>query len=115
MTRQFALTNSSVWSAAAKGTPAGFVRLAALSFVALFIIALTMMPLGVRAQLSGTGAISGTVTDSSGAVVPNAKVTATAVDTNEKTIRTTTGAGDFNVTPLLPGNYSLTVAASGFE
>lgn len=115
MMMQFALTNPSVSSAAAKGTPLGFLRFAALSLFALFVIALTMAPIGARAQLSGTGAISGTVTDSSDAVVPNATVTATAVNTNEKTVRTTTGAGDFNITPLLPGNYSLTVTASGFE
>jgi hypothetical protein len=68
-----------------------------------------------RAQLAGTGAIAGTVTDSTGAVVSNATVTVTSVETNENTVRTTTGAGDFNVTPLTPGMYTVTVTASGFR
>lgn len=68
-----------------------------------------------RAQLAGTGAISGTVQDATGAVVAGAKVTATDTDTNVGTERTTTKAGDFNITPLIPGNYTLTVSAPGFE
>ncbi len=68
-----------------------------------------------HAQISGTGAISGTVQDPSGAVIPNAVVTATNVGTNVQTVRTTTKAGDYNITPLLPGTYSVTVAAQGFE
>jgi hypothetical protein len=52
--------------------------------------------------MAGTGAISGTVTDATGAVIPNATVTAIRVDTNTATVRTTTSAGDFNITPLTP-------------
>jgi Carboxypeptidase regulatory-like domain/TonB dependent receptor len=113
--RQFALRNLPVAPATTTEMPVGLFRCVALGFVALLVIALMIMPIGASAQLSGTGAISGTVTDSSGAVVANATVTATAVDTNEKTTRTSTGAGDFNITPLLPGKYSLTVSAQGFE
>ncbi|HEY4382473.1 MAG TPA: carboxypeptidase-like regulatory domain-containing protein [Acidobacteriaceae bacterium] len=68
-----------------------------------------------QAQLAGTGAIAGTVQDPSGAVVAKATVTATNTGTNVQTTRTTTGSGDYNITPLLPGNYTVTVAASGFE
>ena len=68
-----------------------------------------------HAQLAGTGAISGNVQDPSGAVVPGAAVTATNVNTNVAVARTTTRSGDYNITPLLPGSYTLTVAASGFE
>jgi Carboxypeptidase regulatory-like domain len=68
-----------------------------------------------RAQISGTGAISGTVTDPTGAVIANAIVTVTNVDTNENTVRPTTKAGDYNITPLIPGTYTLVVTAQGFE
>ncbi len=68
-----------------------------------------------RAQLSGTGAISGTVQDTSGAVVPGAKVTATNVNTAVSTERVSTDAGDYNITPLIPGIYMVTVTAQGFE
>jgi hypothetical protein len=112
---QFALRNLSVAPATTTETGFSLFRCAALGFVALLVVTLMIAPIGAGAQLSGTGAIAGTVTDSSGAVVANATVTAIAVDTNEKTIRTTTGAGDFDITPLLPGNYSLTVSAQGFQ
>ncbi|MGB8846435.1 MAG: carboxypeptidase regulatory-like domain-containing protein, partial [Terracidiphilus sp.] len=82
--------------------------------MALLVIAI-MTPLGANAQMSGTGAISGTVTDSTGAVVGGATVTATLVTQNASTTRTTTGAGDFSITPLLPGEYTLTVTAKGFQ
>lgn len=72
-------------------------------------------PLAVRAQLAGTGAITGTVTDSTGAIIPNATVVATSVATNVKTVRTTTGAGDYTITPLTPGVYTLTVTSRGFR
>ena len=68
-----------------------------------------------HAQLAGTGAIVGTVTDPSGAVVPNASVTAIDVTTNVKTVRVTTSAGDYNITPLTPDLYTVTVTAAGFE
>jgi len=74
-----------------------------------------MATFGAQAQMAGTGAISGTVLDSSGAVVAKATVTATAVDTNVSTVRTTTSAGAYNISPLAPGVYTLTVKAKGFE
>jgi len=77
----------------------------------LFLLATTV----AGAQMSGTGAISGTVTDPTGAVVANATVTATSVDTNANTVRSTTKAGDFNITPLPPGVYTVTVTGKGFE
>ena len=69
----------------------------------------------IQAQLAGNGAITGSVTDSSGAVIPNATVTVVATDTNQSTVRPTTTAGDYNVTPLPPGQYTVTVTAPGFE
>jgi len=67
------------------------------------------------AQLAGTGAISGTVSDPTGAVIANATVTATSVDTNVSTVRTTTKNGDYNITPLSPGVYTVRVSVKGFE
>ncbi len=95
-------------------TSRGFSRFAAWSGMALLVLALTA-PFGANAQMAGTGAISGTVTDASGAVVGGATVTATLVDQNTSTIRTSTGSGDYNITPLSPGVYQLTVTAKGFE
>jgi hypothetical protein len=61
-----------------------------------------------------TGNINGTVTDPSGAVVPNAKVTATNVDTGVPTVTTTNNDGIYNIRFLQIGNYKVTVESSGF-
>lgn len=67
------------------------------------------------AQTGGTGSIEGTVSDPSGAVVVGAAVDATNVATGIKTDTTTTDAGFFVLSLLQPGDYTVTVAASGFE
>jgi hypothetical protein len=85
------------------------------SFLAILLVLAGLAGGVARAQLSGTGAISGTVQDPTGAIVAGASVTATNVDTNVQTARKTTSAGNYNITPLIPGTYIVTVAASGFE
>lgn len=67
-----------------------------------------------KAQIGGSGAIQGRVTDPSGAVVQNATVSATNVATGVITTRTTTSAGDYLISPLPPGVYSVKVTAQGF-
>jgi hypothetical protein len=67
------------------------------------------------AQLSGKGEIKGVITDSTGAMVPNATVTATSTTQGTKVTRTTSSAGDFDLSPLNPDIYRVTVSAKGFE
>jgi hypothetical protein len=67
------------------------------------------------AQSAGEGALQGTVTDSSGAVLPNATVVATNVATGIAATRTTTSAGFYVISPLQPGTYSVKVSSSGFQ
>jgi hypothetical protein len=67
------------------------------------------------AQVGGSGAIQGTVTDPSGAVVAGASVTATNVETGVQTSRKTTDAGFFVLSPLPPGEYTVTIKADGFQ
>jgi hypothetical protein len=59
--------------------------------------------------------ISGHVLDPSGAGVPGAAVSVSNVDTNIKTDATTGADGTYTVPYLRPGNYTLTVDASGFK
>ena len=59
--------------------------------------------------------LSGTVLDGSGAVVPDAKVMVRNVDTNITRMTTTGKSGDYVITALSAGNYSVSVDATGFR
>ncbi len=73
-----------------------------------------MTPNNAAAQ-SGSGIINGTVTDSSGAAIPGATVIARNLATGVETTRQTTDSGLYVITPLPPGEYSVTVKANGFK
>src|SRR5438105_4162801 len=66
------------------------------------------------AQGGATGTILGTVTDQSGAVVPNATVQIMNVGTTITQQVRTTGSGDYSA-PLPPGIYRVSVQATGFQ
>ena len=67
-----------------------------------------------RAQLT-TADILGTVTDSTGAVIPGAPVTLRNLATSDTRTAATDRSGNFDFTLLQPGHYSLTVTATGFK
>jgi Carboxypeptidase regulatory-like domain/TonB dependent receptor len=69
----------------------------------------------VEAQIGGSGSISGTVTDSTGAMVAGATVTATNTATNATVTQTTSNGGTYVLSPLTPGDYSVQIAAQGFK
>jgi hypothetical protein len=70
---------------------------------------------GLLAQSGTSSAISGTVLDRSGAVLPDAAITATDVDTKaERTVRTNQD-GRFLISQVNPGTYTVSVRAPGFE
>ena len=62
-----------------------------------------------------SSAITGVVTDSSGAVVPEATVAVKNEDTNVSTELKTSSTGDYTVPYLAAGRYSVTVEARGFQ
>ena len=68
----------------------------------------------VHAQVD-TATIVGTVQDSSGAVVPGAAVTATEDQTNSKTSTRADTSGNYVITPLKVGTYTVAVEAQGFK
>src|SRR3984957_906443 len=66
-------------------------------------------------QTMTTGDIVGTVTDASGAVVPNAKVIAKLIDTNETHSENTNAQGVYRFSLLQPGEYEVTGEAVGLK
>lgn len=70
---------------------------------------------GAFAQGGGNVAITGTVTDPSGAVVSGAQVKVTQKDTSVTRVGTTNASGQFNVSPLPPATYTVVVEAQGFK
>ncbi|HVF56384.1 MAG TPA: TonB-dependent receptor [Pyrinomonadaceae bacterium] len=89
-------------------TPKLFQTLAAL----LFCFAALAFP--VHAQ-SNKGTITGTVKDPNGAVVKDAKVTASNKATGEARDATTSDDGTYSIPSLEPGQYRVTVEATGFQ
>jgi hypothetical protein len=88
---------------------------AAPAIASLFVFAILFLAPRLMAQSAGTGAISGTVTDPSGAVVPKVTVTLTSSETNQ-TRTTTTGAdGVYRFTLIPPGTYRVRFSATGFR
>jgi hypothetical protein len=67
------------------------------------------------AQGGATSSLSGTVTDTSGAVVPGANVVVKRADTGITSDAVTNAEGQFTVPSLLAGTYSVTVTLSGFK
>ncbi len=67
-----------------------------------------------HAQLS-TADILGTVTDATGAVIPNAKVILTNVGTQEKRTASSNNSGEYDFTLLPVGTYTVTVELTGFK
>jgi hypothetical protein len=94
-----------------KGSIRNVTRRLALFLVT--VLALTAFSVSAFAQAE-TGQISGTVTDSSGAVVSGAKVTALFVDTNTKRETATNQNGAYVLTSLQPGKWEVSAAATGF-
>jgi hypothetical protein len=62
-----------------------------------------------------SAAVNGSVTDPSGAVVPDAKVTVVNQATNVASYKNTNADGTFTIINLLPGDYVLTVEKTGFK
>jgi hypothetical protein len=85
-----------------------------VTFLAVCAVALSLSTLGFAQELAAT--LTGTVTDPSGAVVAGATVLVHSEDTGAdlRTV-TTSSTGNFNITNLPAGRYTVTVKTSGFQ
>jgi len=96
-----------------KINPPRGLRFSLLTFV---IVVCLLSSLSVLAQTTiSTGSIVGTVTDPSGAVVDNAKVSIRNTATNQEILLTSNSSGAFNSGALTPGSYKVQVSAKGFS
>jgi len=81
----------------------------------LLLLTILVMAAVLCLAQTQTARLIGTVRDSTGAVIPGAKVTAVETGTRARTETTTNASGDYVLPALQPGLYSLTVEASGFS
>jgi carboxypeptidase family protein/TonB-dependent receptor-like protein len=87
-------------------------RILCSSFVLAFAVLLGILPL--HAQVD-TGSITGTVTDTSGAVVSGAKITLTNEGTGASLSVQTGNDGSFTFSPVKIGTYKIEASAQGFK
>lgn len=115
-------SGTAVWSQSSKIHPAATpqtkpgslsARCWTAGLLACFCI-LFFLPRSARAQ-EFRATISGSVTDTSGAVVPGAAVTARETSTGTVSRTTANAAGQYVIPFLAPGTYTLTVEAKGFR
>jgi hypothetical protein len=80
----------------------------------LICLVVMLFALTSLAQIQN-GQFAGTVTDPSGAAVPNAKITMTNQATGLSVTATTNSTGAYQVSELPPGTYKITIEAAGFK
>ena len=96
-----------------KSQPCGGSNWIRMLATAMFIV-LICFAFPAFGQVS-TGTISGTVTDPSGAAIPNVQVSVVQIETNIETRVTTNAEGLYRVQSLQPGTYRLTFESAGFK
>ena len=81
----------------------------AVIWIAVLLLAAPAFAQGDR------GAITGVITDAAGAVVPNAEVIATQIETNSAFKSITNSTGGYRIPYVPPGNYKVSAALKGFK
>lgn len=91
------------------------MRFRTISTLLMLLALIGLLVPGIVAQSIVTGAVTGVVTDPTGAIVPNVKVTLTSNETGEAITQTTGSTGAFTFPLLKPGSYKLSLAQQGFR
>src|ERR1035438_8322505 len=86
-----------------------------ITLLALISLSALLLSSAAFAQTSiATGSIQGNLTDATGALLPNARITITG-PTGQTLHATTNGSGEYSLGALIPGSYSVRVEAKGFK
>jgi hypothetical protein len=88
------------------------VKRQAITFAAVLFLTLELS-INVLAQVNAT--VGGTVSDTSGALIPGVEVTAKNVNTGITDMRITNETGSYDFASLQPGQYSVSAMLSGFQ
>lgn len=79
------------------------------------VLILVLCLAGLALAQTDTARVIGTITDSTGAVIPNASVTVTNAGTGRAVTANTSASGEYVVTALQPGKYRVEVKQTGFK
>ena len=90
-------------------------RVSSASMIGCALLLFVFTMFGWAQTTIGTGSITGTVTDPSGAVVSDAKIVVTNINTNQAISLTSNASGAYTSGPLNPGTYKVQVSARGFS
>ncbi len=80
-----------------------------------FCIVLVICGYNASLLAQDTASITGTVTDPTGAAIPNAQITVSNPEHGVKRTTVSNGEGSYLVSAVPPGNYDLTITAKGFK
>ena len=84
-----------------------------LLIISPFVVSLFCLSPQLRAQVA-VARINGTITDSSGAVVPGVQMLLTNVESGVKRHTATNGVGDYSFVDIIPGQFTLEASKAGF-
>jgi len=89
---------------------------AALQAAAFLLLLLSPLALHTaKAQSATAGAISGTISDANGALLPNTVVTVVSTETGATRTVKSNSSGEYRISDLEPGTYKATFIADGFQ
>jgi len=81
---------------------------------AIFVMATILFPAALRAQVAG-GTLFGTISDPTSRAVPQAQIVTKNVATGVERTAITNADGFYTIVNLLPGDYQITISATGFN